>query len=1022
MGEQQFQQMFDDLVRQKQDEKNEELREQFGEAYRTQHQAPGQQINDRQAEIIHHQEELKYYKALADKDGTEFDRMQPFAQGQSLVPAVKSDGLSNKRKEKLRTRTRKELEKGRQIVGEYGTAQTIPLMRSLRKNGEALRKQREKQKEDEKADIIALSDMVIPADLFEFEITEKHSHFDVKRALRIKDELDRIANYKAKTDKTEYFLLPEDVQVKLEVLLNYKPIFERTLNVALAANGVSVSGEKLKEDEIKDARREYYGVTEAFKGVTAAYPFTLREYKAEKRESLKAKQTYQSRFLREKNAIRDRILGNWDKYKPVEKTDPVTGEKTIVGDPSWVEIPGEVDKTAAYYTRSVYRLVSGDDEASEQKSYQAIKMMVLADRLANKENAPDNPELKTLKDLAIPYYNEFREKADSMLDSIRGCSLVDLIDRYEELVNFEIGWQSMSDVMKVQEGKTALKDTLGMSVYETEKLRTTMMYISYTRKAVDSLMTLRRLRNGEELDTKTELSENLDRALSIVKGGVRTEKLRPDDLERVEKLEKDLKRDVEVMNQQEQELTRLLSGRRDEIRTQIKKDTEIERTSDGDQQVLMEEYLEAQQEVARVNEIVSEAIPQKMNVRPVDELKKKFMASNWKANGLDGIDEGLRKKKAFEEFCRELYGNKEITKGGIIEINEGEIAFDDVMALFQTDEETGETTISSDAVVKLLDGLIKFDPKKEIKELEKIRGKSMKERILYSAKTLGRLHYLTTLSQWSDRMDLSFLSDYWQDKIEKQGNAFTIVTILISNLQVPAMTEKCIFDREIENALKEIDDLDRIEGVTKSHRSAKEEFSKKHVAVLYDRQRIVKLGLSDNAALYGDKREESCELPIAEDEMAKIEIADEQFMKALASEIADFSLLTKEGRKRLLFDDTIKELESYGKEDLLYYSELNRTAVMLTMAYKNNPKLVKEAIGEGAEKVLEKCKEITAIFKSLHNRMKEPLQTLTIMRDEFSQNCGRSVEEEKASREDLHDRFADAWVAKSTVWTTGLPA
>ncbi len=278
MGEQNFQQQFqqeyEQRVRRLQDQENTYMRDTF-ETDKIQRHL---QANDEKAERLHHTKEKEYYRQLSDDGGVSLE-MTSFAERQSLVPKINDTGMSKKRKEKLKKRTTTNYTEGQKLVGEYATAQTIPLMRSLRKNGEALKKQREKQKADEKADIIALSSMVIPADLFDLEITEKHSHFDVKKALTIKDSLERIEKYKAE-NSSEYSMLDNDVQARLEALLLHKPIFERTLKVALAANGVSLErqGEKLKEDDIKKARKEYYGVTEAYKEKMAGFQNTVDAY------------------------------------------------------------------------------------------------------------------------------------------------------------------------------------------------------------------------------------------------------------------------------------------------------------------------------------------------------------------------------------------------------------------------------------------------------------------------------------------------------------------------------------------------------------------------------------------------------------------------------------------------------------------------------------------------------------------------------------------------------------------------
>ena len=1025
MGEQQFQQQFqqgfEERVRFFQDQENTYMRD----TYETNEIQRHLQATDEKSEKLHHGMEKEYYRQLSQFGGVSFE-MTSFAERQSLVPKINDTGMSKKRKEKLVNRTKKQLETGKKVLGkgadEYVTAQTIPLMRSLKKNGEALRKQREKQKEDEKADIIALSSMVIPADLFEFEITEKHSHFDVKKALKIRDSLDRIEKYKA-ANSFEYFMFDNDVQARLDALLLCKPIFERTLTVALAANGVSLEkeGEKLDVDRIKSARREYYGVTEAYKEQMANFQSTVDSVKEATKLMVKKKQPSIARDHTRKSEIRDRILDEWESFN-----DPDFKSKSMLPE-AFVERSGEA------YSRSIHRMVEGgEDEASQQEakqaSYKALKMSMLSATLTNKGPQPaENLELlKQYKELITPHFEAYREKTAEMLEFVRNATFDELLSRYEEIFSFEIGYQSLADYLKVTDADgRMLKDVLADDKSEIDLMNKSIQLISDVRKAVDEALVLKRLSYGEKIPGE-ELSKNAQNTVQVLDGAV----LENSDETKIQNMKDALTSTEHRLNSDENKIQIFWTQERKKIKERIERDKTIDKEMEAllpKQQTEFGEMLEKGPAGVLQGQSKTES---ESSVVDLSAAKEMFLASGMKTkNQIGGKGDG-GKDLTFRETMRELFGNPSIEKGlEKAKITERYVKLEDFLKIFkktQIPNESGDgfsekVEIDREGLMNLLKPVLDFDSEKYWKGVSRDVFSDMQKRVDFATEMKEKLHFLTNFTQWTDKMDLSpYLEKSVLEEIDKKRDMFRVITGYADKIGSPFVTEKSFFDRELPYFPEVLESTLYRKELGTARDEAISEYMQAHPQVSYAPGELKEFTYhGPQSTFYGEeKRDEhgNIILPVTKEECEKLKTADMDMVKTLASEISGFSLVTQTGRKRLLFDDRVRDLMKTGKDDLRYYAEFDRKARMLVMASYANMDGVKKALGKDTDEVLQACKTIMGVFITFEKKMREAQSELPDLRDDVKRISGESVEAVKIMREEEHEKVI---LSQKKTWSIG---
>ena len=1035
MGEQnfqeQFRQEFENRSRVLQDEENTYMRDTFETNEIQRHL----QANDEKSERLHHSAEKEYYRQLSEDGGVSVE-LTSFAERQSLVPKINDTGMSKKRKEKLKKRTKTSYEEGRKLVGEYATAQTIPLMKSLRKNGVALKKQREKKKEDEKADIIALSDMVIPADLFELEITEKHSHFDVKKALKIKDALERIEKYKA-ANSFEYFMFDNDVQARLDALLLHKPIFERTLTVALAANGVSLEreGEKLKEDDIKKARKEYYGVTEAYKEKMADFQSTVDAVKAQTRVMVKNQQQVQARFRSRKGAIRDKILADWESFNDpdfsfVDKTKSVPGSF--------------IKKQGNGYDRSLFRMTEGGSDAASQEearqaSYKALKMSMLSEKLVveGPQPAENHEMLRQYKELVMPYCEGYKQKGPKMLEFLKNASSIeDMLTRYDELVELELGYQSFMDYLKVTDtdGRT-LKETLFESKFDYKLMSNTMVLVSDFRKTLDALLVLKRL-SYEDIRYE-ELSANVVNVTEMKVGKNITPLLKTNDEDRIQQLKKALLLLQKNLNGNEEGIVNFWTQDSKKIADRIRLDTEIEeekKALDKDGMTIVDRQSEEYSALIETSFSAQKSEEKKATIIvDVSEIKRMYKASGLKTKGSYGASEEGGKELEFNRSLRELFGNPSYEEGpNLAKISVEDVKFEDFSQIFkktQVPSETGDGStekveVDRDALMNLLKPVLEFEPDKYWKGVSRDVFSSMKSRHEFADKMYKDLHRFTALTQWTDAMDLvPYLGEYVIKKINQKRDMFVAITKYVAKIDNPGVTEKEFFDREIPLFSEAVEATIHREELEAKRNDAVSEYMQAHPQVGYDRVRLSKFGYGGpQDGFYGRtvERDNKIILPLSEEELGKIENVDGEFIKQLGSEISEFSLITQIGRRRVLFDDSVKDLMETGKEDLKYYAEFDRKARMIAMASVLDKEGVKKALGDKADEVLKTGERIMGIYRSLEGKMNDSQTDWSLLRETMEKTGGGTVEEIKLAREAERKPLEDVAVSKKKTWDLGI--
>ena len=943
MGEQRFR----DLVQQKMDMQATELAEKNVQKNTT--------FDFVQMQL--HEEE-QYYDELAHKPG-EMVQLVSRSRGETLAPRLEEKGLSDKHKEKLRRRTVSSFEKGKKTVGKYATAQTIPLMRSIKKNKAAIDKQREK----ERTDIVALADLVLPVSIFDTNLTEKHTHFDVKKALKIREALNRISEFKA-TRGCEYELLDYEVILKLENLLAHKPAFDSTLRTVLAANGLSMDGEPLKDEEkIKEAREAFEPTLVAYKEVAGGFMEHATQVRIEEATKVRTAIGTLANFQHKRIKTRNEMLG---KESPKTVVDGVERDSWT----KWREIKGsQAFLKSDFFDRSCYRLKEDKDEQNfDDHNYEMILMDYNAWRLSQKEwdgTEDRDGVFEEYKQKLVPYYRDYLQRSKNLSEKIRGMDYWTMLSNYEELIELEMQGQHLNDMIKVEkvmgDKKTSVKEALGLSGSETAEISTALEYLSQVRKSIDQVEVLKALNAGIELrrenvsasihkkfgnlidehgvfkadQFRSELAHNTATAL----GGFRVI-----DAKAISHYDK-----TEEMSQ----------------RLKEREDNEVERKTDvvkyteyvGEHGSYIELFRDKR---AKMRKPVNYALGVLKSYFDDSPLGLAFMKG--------GDDEAVKKQKAkrdvaFMDTLRELLGggtsaSQKYSPRMKLELDESCFTVRQVSDLF--------TDFSEANVMKFAGPLLHFDPEPYLLKFKKERIKDPKERLDLVAQTLLDCQKLLELKQFFQRIvePAGVLSEEAVKKLEDAITLFDTFSETVSTLGNKAEDEPT--PTEIKRWV-----LTDVKAKTERVLRASE------------MQEVLREAEQDASQIRFDPQ-------------------DALVASRMTDKFKRLSLVDENGRRRITFESSTDDLIKYGKQDLHYYKGLVLYADELL---SHGEEAIKKMYKKDAADIIKNCKRVKALYTQLENLFANPRLDVMSMIVGYEQDAEEYYERLLLNREEESKDF-----------------
>ncbi|MBQ6090454.1 MAG: hypothetical protein IJL07_04200 [Lachnospiraceae bacterium] len=895
------------------------------------------------------QEEEQYYNELAHKPG-EMVELVSRSRGETLAPRLDEKGLSDKRKEKLRRRTVSSFEKGKKTVGEYATAQTIPLMKSIKKNKAVIDKQREK----ERTDIVALANLVLPVDIFDTNLTEKHTHFDVKKALKIKDALNRISEFKL-TRGCEYELLDYEVILKLENLLAHKPAFDSTLRTVLAANGLSMDGEPLKDEEkIKEAREAFEPSLVAYKEMAGGFLDNATQVRITEANKVRRAIGTLASFQHKRQKTRDDMLG---KESPKIIVDGVEQDAWA----KWREIKeSQAFLQSEFFNRSCYRLKEDKDGQSfDDHNYEMILMDYNAWKLSQKDwTGPEDRDeaFEDYKQKLVPYYKEYLQRSKALCNKIRGNGYWAMLARYEELVEIEMQGQHLNDLLKVEKvpgnKETNIKEAVGLSGSEIAEIAIVQEYLSQVRKSIDQVEVLKALNAGMELkreDVSSSIYKKFGNLLDE-RGVFKIDEFRSELAYNTAGALAGFKT-IDAKEIARYDKTEEMSKRLKERGT-----VEIERQTDV---VAYTEYIEKHGGYIDVFRAKREERKKPVKTRLMG-LKWFFDNSRLAQAYMKGGDEeavkGQTKERdeAFLYMLRELLGGSAITKYN----HRTSVDLDE--SCFKSREITGLLADFSDAnFLKFAEPLVNFKPDSYYSRFKKERIKDPKARLESVAQTMVDCQKVLELKQFFVRVvkPAGVLSEDTMKQIEKSIVLFDAFSETISSIGNKSMDEPT--PTEINRWL--LPDI------------------------------ATKAECTIRSQEIQDVRSE------AEVSQIKFNPMDTMNVSIMTDKFKKLSLVDEKGRRRITFESNAEELIKYGKQDLIYYKELVLYADELL---SHGEKSIKKQYKNDAEDIIMNCKKVKALYTQLQNKFMNPSLDVMSMIVEYEKETDEFYEKLLLSREE----------------------
>ena len=901
---------------------------------------------------------------------------------QRLAPGIETTGMSDKHATKVKTRTLKNLKKGRSEVGQMATSQTIPLMRSMRRNAKALREEREK----EVTDISALANLVIPADIFDVALTKEHSHFDVKKALLIREQLRKIADFK-ENNPNAYTMLDFDVYTKLELLLDEKDAYETTLKTVLAANGLTETGEKATDQEIHDAREKYYIIKDSYRETMESHDANLAALvTAEKAKRSKA--LFDPKLeLDRKTEMRAKLTEKWD------------GELRD-GDGNWIDMPLDF-LSSEYYSRVVFRM----DPDDEQASYKMMQSAICAYRLTctNVSGKERDALFKKIRSEVAPTYNEVRKKLPEFIARIEKANFDDLLAMAPEILEFELPLQHLSDIVKRcsdSKGLT-LEASLDMSKEELERISHYKTLLASVKKRILLMNAIRAGKAGIPINLA-----NLDSNLSRVAEHLADKNGDIDPAGLAQYLQRDLKSNLEtfsgIVTAEHKKQTKIHEEKKAEYEHFASLEGKM--AQEGATTSAQIGLYSAQTFDSNLKAYQESFMTKRLVDKDMSHLWELFQRSGLRLNDKDLGPEQLT-ESSFKRMIRELLGgvgeSLDLKSDDLeLTVNEGDFELQQLETLLEKPDE--------EHIMEFLQPLLTFDPMTYFGRIDKDVLENMERRFEVVQKSIAESHPVLCLKQFAEKFLLhGYLSKEATQIVDTAVLRFEAFQRHFSSLNMPfpiGTTET--LEKDLPGMKNCIDSVGRAPLFVNISQKVTDTFLSDHPLVTYtleEEKELNRLGF-EKMHFLGQIREtgKPTQYPVSKEEISKIVATDESFIKELVEKVSSFSFINKDGRARIFSTSDARDFLAYGEEDLHYYAEISRNAYLLLAAEKQNRDAVLAILGKNAEETLFACKRITALQHDIHTGMTDgPGRMISTVRMMYSGDSdGQSLESLAAMREE----------------------
>ncbi len=927
------------------------------------------------------QEEEATYQHLAETD-SETLMVTPYEHSRNLAPRIEEAGTSKKRRGMLRSRTLKNLEAGRAEVGQMATTQTVPLMKSMRRNARALERKRNEKVED----ITTLANLQIPADIFDVSLTKEHSHFDVKRALMIKDQLAKIAEFKEQ-NPDDYAFLDFETYSRFEALLDMKEPFETTLKTVLAANGLTETGDRLTEGEIRKAREKYYAVKDAYRETFEDQDALLQAKQTEIRDKLSANLKYGGTFLRSRTEMRDSLLDDW--------------ASLAANDTESLQIP-EGFVGSVFYSRGVMRM----NPENREESYQALKTAMRAYLLSShRVSAEDEPQVfgAMVKEIT-PLVNAYREKLPKLIGRIQGAGIDELVDIMQEIQAIEYPVMHFNDVtreIKNSQGQS-VRDVLGLSKTELAGMSECTNYLSTYRKKLVLVNAIKAANAGIPIKFD-ELDLNLKTALhglADANGIVPAEAAVPVLKDKLRATHAGI---AAVLNGEIPKKLNLIEEERTKVTSFAEKESVME--AEGTQlSGTLAAYM-AQQFGNNTMAYFDTFIARDVKTRDLSHMYELYKRSGLVYTKL-GPEASVKdaQEAGFKRLIRELFGgygggldfSKETLTG---KIDEGEITFEEVTALLEHPDD--------EHIMDFLRPLLEFDYEEFLGRFTADVFQNPAAIFEKVGQALADAHKALGLKQWAEVfVKEGVVSPESMKKLNAAFMKFATISNVVGAFALPTGYSPTEFLSLDMPRLKEVlTTTDHADELLAGYTQAEHAFTDAHASVTYTAQELTSWnlgGLNKEGFLAGTRSEGGGRsMPVSREEMQKITSADKEFLTGLAESVSQFSFVCDKGRARVISSSASGDLAFFGAEDMIYYSEMAHKAKMLEMSSTSNSSGFARTFGSKTNETLKACRQIIAVCEDLKSKLNNPSYMPSQMRFDYNKHgAGETYEQMELRRLD----------------------
>ena len=979
--------IFDNLVKTKHEQQHNIKLHDYDEKRRIHHVTKEDIV---QHQLLEEQVRYEHLQAHAMDEGVvgyetlgkahDFDEAPTLAeQKRKLAPPIDEAGMGKKRRQKVRNRTLQNLKEGRELVGEMGTAQTIPLMRSIKKNAKKIAEEKKK----DRSSIIELSNLQIPTDIFDVNLTKEHSHFDVKKALIIRDKLDKIRQYKEE-NTVEYAMLDFKLYTRLEYMLEVREAFTRTLKVVLAANGLSETGEPITDQKkIAQGRDDYYSHKEALRelvdGKDAYIAQMERDQKAERERAFTASGT----FFAEKDAARNAAMA-------------ALRSKNI-------EIPDGF-KSSVYYSRCVYRLKKDDPELNEKM----LRMAIDAYKLNRPELTGDDRDeiFKRVREQMLPEYKERLKKLPVLVDKIMSSNLEELLKMQDEILEFEMPGMHISDIMNsMDSGNKSLLSLIGLTDADDAMIKKYNSIISLARKRIDMVNAYRAAGAG--------VTMNLSQCCKNVENICRPHADENNVLDNagvMATLEEKIRQNTDTIKGLTGALTEVKRGIYEERKAEIEHSKGLEKVFNEERPLNMQtvmDYVTTHMEEGDLKKYQDSFNTRTRVSKDLRPLFEAFRSSGMKTK--TGVASGDPDEKIWEDFrsmTRELINtghSYDYSEGPImIGVSEDDATIDELIELHTHPTEAN--------ILRFMEPILTFKPETLFGRFDEATLNDIARREETVARLKAECHPLLARKQWAEKFLLDgALSEETTKKVEAAMKIYDKAMYLVDNMALPTLTSATEFRESdvagygnVAECIRKGKELEAAAG------QAEAEFLQDHPLVHFTKEEAQRLGLSSSNDLKGltgahIQSADDILLPVTKEEAEKAASSDRDFVNEQAEKIRSFSFVSRFGRARVLPNSDAGDLALFGAEDLKYYEEIEREARLLLIANECSKEKTEAALGKNAGKIIQDCRRIVAVTEGLREKLKIDFRVPSEMETEHRNLCGESLNDAMLMREEqLH--------------------